>query len=164
MDKTLSEICCSECLIKSRFRKKRGHGHNQFGIQYRKYIVIDILYKCYIWDMLHDVHCTYIAMLYFNLILCYQLEHNIILKEKWFVMSEPCQLWRDSYSGCLTWSNTLWFGHSHIINTCHKGSGLGFFDVWFLRVRPWPRSPGGKIGYNLCGFNNCRKGEKPVRT
>ena len=40
-DKTLSEICCSKCLIKSRFWQKRGYGHNQFWIQYIKYTILN---------------------------------------------------------------------------------------------------------------------------
>ena len=111
VNKTLSEICCSECLIKSRFRQKTGHSHNQFWIQHITYTAVNMLNLWYIWGMqytkyiLQDVHIQCCALTWHVI----TIEHSKILQEKWLVMSESCQRWRASHTDCLTGSYTLWF-------------------------------------------------------
>ena len=63
------------------FSKNRPHSQSILNTRYRKYIIVNMLYKWYIWDLLvnrkyniHDVR----TMLCFDLI-CYQMEYKIIL-------------------------------------------------------------------------------------
>ena len=161
----LNEICCSKCLIKSRFRQKQAR------TTINPWSHIFHLFNDWI-DWIPKFYSLYMLRNSFNRIITWDgIEYSLIPVEKWLVMSGPCQRWGapslhrlSDLDQCFNTLIRLWFS-----NIQHGDNNLtsrgGKFIIFSSRIRGCDLDLGiwaGKL-HPICA-NNCRKGEKPVRT